>query len=533
MSRSERALRSRQRLSVCARLTITSALPVAALVTCMLRPSAAFAGVGVGVAPTYPALVQVGTTNVPVGLSITNTSTPPESGGTLTLTLIKHTPSCGADSPVPCTAADADPGVFLVKGPATGMDGTACAGMTFTIGTPDAVTEEVEFIPNSSVILAPTGSGPTASCTINFFVDVLKLPSKDAAESPGMQTNQLGRVRGIASVNGVQGTGTGSGVTTVINPTPTPTHTATPTPTDTPTPTPTNTPTDTPTPTSTPTFTETPTRTPSPTMTPGPNDCCKCEDDNTCAAPSAGSCNLVCPNETPPVIVLNAVCLPPAPPSEGTPSTGGCATFTATVTPTATPTPLCLGTDRISELIPGYCGGLPPDCLTELCIPQPPPRKPNGLPDNSIACKDDDPICDFGTPTGDRTCTFMYQVCLNLMSVEKRFPCTKGAGPIIEVRLLDPPEGNPKPGLPLENRDAFEAALLKLGGVIGGFKKRSVVFSPPLGDTVCTDLVPFKVRVKQSPKTLAFKPGKSRLWYKMFRLVGPFDGDHFFFRCNP
>ena len=103
----------------------------------MIGRQPAFAGVGVGVAPTYPAVVTVGDTNVPVGLSIVNTSTVPESGGTLTLSLIRHTPSCGTDAPVPCPAASADPGVFLIKGPATGMAGSACANMTFTIGPAD------------------------------------------------------------------------------------------------------------------------------------------------------------------------------------------------------------------------------------------------------------------------------------------------------------------------------------------------------------------------------------------------------------
>lgn len=203
-----------------------------------LGPRPASAGVGVGVAPTYPALIQVGDTNVPVGLSITNTSTTPESAGTLELSQIRHTPSCGVDTPVPCPAAYADPGVFRIKGPATGMAGTACAGTTFTIGVPDSMTGEVEFVPSSPVILAPVGTGAGEGCTINFFVDVLKLP-KDVSNTPGVQTYPLGRVRGDASVNGVMGTGTGSGVTTVVAPTPTATATPTRTPTRTPTPTPT------------------------------------------------------------------------------------------------------------------------------------------------------------------------------------------------------------------------------------------------------------------------------------------------------
>ncbi len=64
-------------------------LSVAAALLVLLTSGArrpAVAGVGVGVAPTYPAVIQVGAVNVPVGLSIGNSSTGAEAGGTLTLT---------------------------------------------------------------------------------------------------------------------------------------------------------------------------------------------------------------------------------------------------------------------------------------------------------------------------------------------------------------------------------------------------------------------------------------------------------------
>lgn len=244
------------------------------VLSAFLASSPALAGVGVGVAPTYPAVVTVGDTNVGVSLSMTNTSTTPESGGTLTLSLIRHTPSCGSDT-APCQAGDEDPGVFLAKGvgggaTASGRVGTACAGMTFTLSAPDATTGEFEFVPTGSpvVLNSPGTAGDT--CIIDFVVDVLKLPTKNAGPGPGIQTNQTGRVRGQASVNQVIGTGTGAGLTTVQAPTPTPTSTPTQTPTPTPTNTPTftNTPTNTPTPTPSNTPTNTPTRTPTPTPTP-------------------------------------------------------------------------------------------------------------------------------------------------------------------------------------------------------------------------------------------------------------------------
>ena len=257
-----------------ARAILPTGTVLGAVLSALLVSSPASAGVGVGVAPTYPALVVVGDTNVPVSLTATNTSNSTEATGTLTLSLIRHTPSCGTDT-TPCPAGDADKDVFLVKGvlpgnKASGHTGTACAGMTFTIGAPDATTGEVEFISDTTPVVLSQPGGPTPSCQIDFAVDVLKLPTKDFGNGPGLQTAQLGRVTGTASVNNVTATGTGSGLTTVEAPTPTPTDTPTNTPTPTPTltPTPTNTPTNTTTPTPTNTPTPTPTRTSTPTPTP-------------------------------------------------------------------------------------------------------------------------------------------------------------------------------------------------------------------------------------------------------------------------
>ena len=145
-------------------------LPTGAVLSTVLSAflvnSPAFAGIGVGVAPTYPPLVVVGNTSLAVSLSLTNVSTAPESGGPITLSLIRHTPSCVSDT-TPCLPGDEDPGVFLIKGfpdgKAHGRAGTACGdpnvpgGMNFTIGPPNATTGEVEFIPDSgSVILTCT-----------------------------------------------------------------------------------------------------------------------------------------------------------------------------------------------------------------------------------------------------------------------------------------------------------------------------------------------------------------------------------------
>ena len=549
---------------------ITVVCSLGAILTLLRLP--AFAGVGLGVAPTYPGLVQVGTTNVPVGLSIVNTSTTPESGGTLTLMLITHTPSCGMDTPNPCSMANADPGVFLVKGPANGQSGTACHGMTFTIGTPNAVTGEVEFTPSSPVILAPPGTGPMSTCTINFFVDVLKLPTKDAQPAAGLQTNPLGRVRAIAAVNMVEGTGTGAGLVTVVEPTPTPTTTPTTTPTRTPTKFPLEDPceedsqcesgfcfdnqccssrclegqlciggqctdpsptvTETPTPTTTPT----PSITLTPTLTPDANDCCYCDDPvPACAAPSAGRCTLLCASGTPAVPVYDSYCLPgPTPNETETPVGGRCVTSTPTPTITPTRTPPCLGEDLVPNynFIPGYCGGIQQDCLTEMCPGSPPSgTKGNGLPENRFVCKDDDPTCDVGPP-GDRACTWRYSICLNLIDIENRFRCTN-RGPVAEVRLTSPVQGKPKGTGQIQSVASFEAALAKLGATVGGFKKRAMIFNPPLATPACTEPIDFVLPLKQNRKSLVYKSTKFRLWYRVYGPSKQFDGDHFFMQCNP
>lgn len=155
-------------------------------------------GVGLGATATYPPLVEVGQTNLAVSLAISNTSNPTQ---LITLISIKHTPSCGM-SIVPCPAGSEDPGVFLAKGPATGRTGSACAGISFTIGSPDPTTGEVTFTPGSTVTLPMTGS----TCTIDFFVDVLRVPAKNASAGPTIQTFSGARATGSAGASGTGGT---------------------------------------------------------------------------------------------------------------------------------------------------------------------------------------------------------------------------------------------------------------------------------------------------------------------------------------
>lgn len=163
----------------------------------LLLAMPAWGGVGLGATATYPPVVTVGETNIPVSIDITN---PSGSGSSTTLTSIKHTPSCGMAT-TPCPGGSTDPGVFLVKGPANGRAGTACAGVSFTLGSPDVVTGEVAFTPASTVTLMPG-----ESCAIDFRVDVLHVPTKNAGGGPNIETAPEVRVSGTEGASGTGGT---------------------------------------------------------------------------------------------------------------------------------------------------------------------------------------------------------------------------------------------------------------------------------------------------------------------------------------
>ncbi len=182
----------------------------------------AFAGIGVGVAPDFPATVTVGQTAVPVGLELTNSST--ADVGTTTVDTIFLTPQCG-DLNVPCTTPD--PGVFAVS--ATGTGALACSGINFTITEVDAATGKVQFTPSSAINLA-LGS----VCRINFTVNVLKVPLHDVIGGDGIQTVQGGQV--TAHAGQLPGSGIGTDVTTVnkVSPSIATTLSATTTPVNTP-----------------------------------------------------------------------------------------------------------------------------------------------------------------------------------------------------------------------------------------------------------------------------------------------------------
>jgi hypothetical protein len=122
----------------------------------------------------------------------------------------------------------------------------------------------------------------------------------------------------------------------------------------------------------------------------------------------------------------------------------------------------------------------------------------------------------------------MFRMCFNMLGVEKNFFCN-ARGRVTGVEIRSPVEGNPRTRVDGENVSAIEAALTKLGGKVGGYWRRSMVFYTPMAETVCTDPIPFKVTLRQKARFLSAR--KVRLNYKV-QSVGFFDRDNIFFRCN-
>jgi hypothetical protein len=129
-----------------------------------------------------------------------------------TITLV---PSCGAAtvSSGDCPPTSVDPGVLRLSTHGVGRSGTACAGTTFATSIADAAQGKYQLTPSVQVTLGPPATA-TASCTVDFTVDVLKRPTKDADPGPGIQTLQVGFASGTASDN-ANGSGYGTNLVTV------------------------------------------------------------------------------------------------------------------------------------------------------------------------------------------------------------------------------------------------------------------------------------------------------------------------------
>jgi hypothetical protein len=163
--------------------------------------SPALAGVAVTATPDPPSALAVGQTGVPSTLTVVNGSNGVQAGMSLTLEEITFVPSCGTQAITgsDCPSGAADPGVLGLSATVVGQSGTACAGLTFTPSLVDAAGGKYRLTPSAPVVLGPVGS-PDATCVIDFTVDVLKAPSKDADPgAAGLQTDQIAAVRGVAA----------------------------------------------------------------------------------------------------------------------------------------------------------------------------------------------------------------------------------------------------------------------------------------------------------------------------------------------
>lgn len=170
---------------------------------------------------TLPFGLSVGRTNLAGSFTVTNSNNTPNQAESNTVTDIKLALSCGAFGTVANPCSTPDPGVFSINPTATGAAGTACAGQTFSVSAPDAAGI-VTFTPSSAVVLAPPGGPALSSCTVNFTLNVLKMPTLDVGALDGIQTSANLRVTQTGNVSFVAATGSNSLVTYVNKGCPTP-----------------------------------------------------------------------------------------------------------------------------------------------------------------------------------------------------------------------------------------------------------------------------------------------------------------------
>src|SRR5207248_980700 len=106
---------------------------------------------------------------------------------------IFFTPSCQhSNNGVSCSSPDLD--VFQYS-TVSGEVGSACEGIVFTKGVPNAVTGEFQLNPQAAtVILGPAnGAGPKPKvCIINLNFKVLRAPLDSSPPNPPFTTDSLG-----------------------------------------------------------------------------------------------------------------------------------------------------------------------------------------------------------------------------------------------------------------------------------------------------------------------------------------------------
>ncbi|HVF77537.1 MAG TPA: hypothetical protein VNA28_04520 [Solirubrobacteraceae bacterium] len=169
-------------------------------------PAAANAESRIAVATSFPATVVVGSTGLAAQIVVTNQNTAPDTTSTIAATGITLTPTCGLLDGFGCSAAGADPNVFVLQSSATGT-GTGCPGRAFIVSAPDAAGAVRVTPANGAALELPAG----ATCTIGLTFRVAKLPLDSDPVAIGFQTNQHVTATAVSNLGGpasASGTGT-------------------------------------------------------------------------------------------------------------------------------------------------------------------------------------------------------------------------------------------------------------------------------------------------------------------------------------
>jgi hypothetical protein len=141
------------------------------------------------------------------------------------------------------------------------------------------------------------------------------------------------------------------------------------------------------------------------------------------------------------------------------------------------------------------------------------------------ACRDGDASCD-ADGVADGVCTYQVASCFHC--VDPRLPtCVPITTESYGIYRPSPQSRRP---VDVENAEAMIAAVLALGGTRGGPAANVVTFTPPIDDGTCTDLVPFKVPLRQT--ILGARPGNTLL--RSRAIAGPrWDADFVRLQCLP
>jgi uncharacterized repeat protein (TIGR01451 family) len=180
----------------------------------------AFAGVGGGAGPTWPATLPVGA-SVSAFIDIVNASDGVNGSENIDILQISFTPSCAAQNVGTCTTPDL--GVITLAPIAVGDPTSSCKNTIFTLVGP-TVAGVYTLSPSAPVHLGPAdGSGGAANpknCRMVVNATVAKLPVDSTPPNPPLTTIQFARVvlRGHTSQSSGAANGQGTiAITPVSN----------------------------------------------------------------------------------------------------------------------------------------------------------------------------------------------------------------------------------------------------------------------------------------------------------------------------